>query len=571
MTKSVSNEWRPRNKWIVPPGLAEIVRRFRIRCLIDFRKEDYKQSKPLLIQGPTGVGKSLFVDYYASIYKKFYEKTPKIVYINCAALPSELIESLLFGYKKGAFTGARHDTPGYFETIGDGIIVLEEMGEMEKNLQAKLLLAIENRNFSKLGCIKPIELESKIIATTNVKKSEVRDDLWYRFEIFSIPPIHKRRGDILYYINQFDDSLFKILPPGTILSLISYNWPGNVREIERVCRAMDENFEYTAELIGELKETSGLSVTGDKKTRMYYYMSIDESVTSFAFDKADKLKEKLLSAKINHRKIEQCLKFSGLSFECFEGLLIANNQKFNTRTTEKNKHENFEILNILEFREATSGFQIFCKIFFQDEKANHDILELSKFINHKEYDRNLSFNEIPINPTIDLADMCFIEGFKHHDDNIFARCIHTSLITNICQSNIEDAHRWPDIFQEALKCSLKYLTGFENIEITQSSFIEDLYSFNKGNNFLKEYFGNDQGQAYVQEILITDINGKMLEELYLETICNHIGMKRGFQTEIASITGYSDVWVSQNDFLKNLKNDLKKFNKHPRKRIVILE
>jgi transcriptional regulator with PAS, ATPase and Fis domain len=163
--------WKPRNTWLIPPGLEETIKRFEIQCINNINND----SRPLLIHGPTGTGKSMFVDYYAFIYTNIKGKTPSIAYINCAALPSALIDSLLFGHTKGAFTGADKNKIGYFESVKDGIIVLEEMGEMPKHLQAKLLLAIESRIFSKLGSVTPIKLECQILATQNVQKTKFRD------------------------------------------------------------------------------------------------------------------------------------------------------------------------------------------------------------------------------------------------------------------------------------------------------------------------------------------------------------------------------------------------------------
>ena len=142
-------EWSPR-KWTVPPGLSYYLTRFSIRCEKMVENFNNGRSRPLMIHGPSGVGKSMFVDYFI---KQFQEKTgnKKVFYVNCAAIPGTLLESELFGYEKGAFTGANITKSGIIEEADGGTLFLDEIGDMEINSQAKLLRVIEYGEYRKVG------------------------------------------------------------------------------------------------------------------------------------------------------------------------------------------------------------------------------------------------------------------------------------------------------------------------------------------------------------------------------------------------------------------------------------
>jgi hypothetical protein len=193
---------------------------------------DPQRRKPLMICGDTGVGKSLFV----TIFRKLYGKDKKVLSLNCAAFHKETIISELFGHEKGAFTDAKNQKIGLLEKADDGLLILEEIGELEKPDQAKLLTFLENGGrFYRLGGTKEIQSKVLIISTTHRASEDFRPDFWNRFFQFYVPAIFERRIDVLYYINWLYPEVLKSLTPFEFTSFLLYNWPGNVREIENVC------------------------------------------------------------------------------------------------------------------------------------------------------------------------------------------------------------------------------------------------------------------------------------------------------------------------------------------------
>lgn len=214
-------------QWIVPPRLTDKVREF---------ENLYKtiKNKPVIICGSSGVGKSLFVHIFERLYIEEHKEKQPIVRLNCAAFGSELLLSELFGHVKGAFTGANSDKVGHISQAKDGVLILEEIGELPKTGQAQLLTFIEDGYFYKVGSTEREEANVQIIATTNKPQQHFREDFWYRFFPFYVPSLYKRREDILYYLGRMFPDITKQLMPWEILTLLCYNWPGNVREIERV-------------------------------------------------------------------------------------------------------------------------------------------------------------------------------------------------------------------------------------------------------------------------------------------------------------------------------------------------
>jgi len=566
MSNRKNYEWHAREKWIIPPGLAEIVKRFKIRCRITMTR---KKSRPLLIHGETGVGKSLFVDYYAMMYKSIFKKNPKIAYINCAALPSELIESLLFGHTKGIFSGAERERVGYFEEVDDGIIVLEELGEMPKNLQSKLLLVIENRVFSKIGAHDQIEFKSKILATTNVSRDQFRDDLWYRFDTFYISSICERRQDILYYIQNFEESIFEMINPGIALSLLSYNWPGNAREIERVCMSIEENIAYTNQYIAEIKHEASKNNEHIDPTKVSLYLSFDKNVTGFEFNKIEKFKSELIQHNIQYDAIEDSIMSSGLNFDSplYQKDDIYMKWEETLTIDDDDSGENFVYISNINFDLAYSGFLIFCKLFFQDPESNYDILDFKKIIKRKPYDSDMMYlhSKLPdyITLPIDVNDYPrikerLIEALNHLGKEIY-------------NSNIEEAFMWPEIFKKALKESIKYIAGIGDIEIENSAYLDNIPHKEMKEKFLIEYYGKDPNELENREIPITQVSLKMIRQLYLETLCHEVGMEDGFQRKIAAMAGLSEGRISQDADIKNLKHIFNNLKISPRKRIVVLD
>ncbi|MCX7794452.1 MAG: sigma-54 dependent transcriptional regulator [Thermodesulfovibrionales bacterium] len=198
----------------------------------------------VLIQGESGTGKELIAK--AIHYLSDRSENP-FVTINCAAIPRELLESELFGYEKGAFTGADSRKPGKFELADRGTIFLDEIGEMELTLQAKILRIIEDGMLERIGSVKPLPVDVRIIAASNrdlaseVSRGRFREDLFYRLNVFPlyVPPLRERKEDIPllveHFLKKFSKELkqpLKNVSKEAMELLLSYNWKGNVRELE---------------------------------------------------------------------------------------------------------------------------------------------------------------------------------------------------------------------------------------------------------------------------------------------------------------------------------------------------
>jgi DNA-binding NtrC family response regulator len=202
---------------------------------------------PVLLHGETGVGKEVMARrlcaYSARAGKPFLK-------LNCAALPSELIESELFGYEKGAFTGATIDKPGKFELAQGGTILLDEIGDMDIRLQAKLLQVLQDGEVQPLGSRRIVKVDVRVMAATHrdlrkgIEEGAFREDLYYRLNVINIviPPLRERRNEI---IPLAETLLRRHLPAGAELpvvtrelqdAMLAYHWPGNVREVENVMR-----------------------------------------------------------------------------------------------------------------------------------------------------------------------------------------------------------------------------------------------------------------------------------------------------------------------------------------------
>ena len=206
-----------------------------------------QSNSTVLIRGESGTGKELFAQ---AIHKASYRKFGPFISINCAAIPKELLESELFGYEYGAFTGAKKEgKPGKFELASGGTILLDEIGDMPLEMQAKLLRVLEEKEFERVGGNKKIRLDARIIAATNenleeaVRKGKFREDLYYRINVINIdiPPLRERKKDIPLLAEHLLENLCeeldtekKRLKNKTIDILMEYDWPGNVRELRNV-------------------------------------------------------------------------------------------------------------------------------------------------------------------------------------------------------------------------------------------------------------------------------------------------------------------------------------------------
>ena len=238
---------------------------------------DYAASDlPILITGETGVGKELFA-------KAIHEMSPRkfhpYIKINCAAIPTELLESELFGYEPGAFSGAsKNGKPGKFELANHGTILLDEIGEMPQTLQSKLLRVLQEQEFERIGGINTIKVNVRIICCTNqdlqqlIQTKHFRSDLYYRINTveLKIPPLRNRKKDIAeltdYFIQKYNaehDTHVISIDTDVLQLFQTYDWPGNVRElehiVERLC-TINNNRTITMKSCGFLQELVQQSV-----------------------------------------------------------------------------------------------------------------------------------------------------------------------------------------------------------------------------------------------------------------------------------------------------------------------
>lgn len=200
---------------------------------------------PVLMRGETGVGKEVLA-------RKLHERSKRagrpFLKLNCAALPSELVESELFGYERGAFTGAFKNTPGKFEMAHGGTILLDEIGDMDFKLQAKLLQVLQDREFLRLGAKDTCKVDVRVMAATHCNLEEAiadgrfREDLFYRLNIIEIhvPPLRERKDEIItlseFFLQKYAPNDPVEIPPRLRQALLEHDWPGNVRELENVIR-----------------------------------------------------------------------------------------------------------------------------------------------------------------------------------------------------------------------------------------------------------------------------------------------------------------------------------------------
>ena len=204
----------------------------------------------ILIQGQSGTGKELIA---RAIHEKSMRKSSHFVPVNCAAIPDELLESELFGYVKGAFTGAQQSKIGRVQFADGGTLFLDEIGDMKGNLQAKLLRVIQEREVEQVGGIRPIKVDVRIIAATHQNLEELvaagrfREDLYYRLAVIPLvaPPLCERKNDLELLIERFIERFSRrktdrrtTIDAIAMKSLQNYSWPGNVRELENLMQRL---------------------------------------------------------------------------------------------------------------------------------------------------------------------------------------------------------------------------------------------------------------------------------------------------------------------------------------------
>lgn len=253
--KDITEEAEPSRRQVIAESQA-------MREVLAFvRRVAISEATSILIEGENGTGKDLIA---ATLHYQSLRQSEPFLAINCAAIPETLLESELFGYEKGAFTDARAQKRGLFELADKGTLFLDEIGEIALSLQAKLLRVLEEQTFRRLGGLRDIKVDLRIIAATNknlreaVKEGAFRQDLYYRLNVIQlmVPPLRERPQDILplthffidHYNRKFKRNIESISPEAEDL-LLAHDWPGNVRELRNaVERAMilEESVMITA-------------------------------------------------------------------------------------------------------------------------------------------------------------------------------------------------------------------------------------------------------------------------------------------------------------------------------------
>lgn len=273
-------------------GNSEVI--CKVRAII----EQVAQTRgTVLITGESGTGKEVAARL---VHSMSADSSKKFVAVNCAAIPENLIESELFGHKKGAFTGAVSDKEGLFKVANGGTIFLDEIAELPKSMQAKLLRVIQEREITPVGDVKPVKIDLRLIAATNqdlgdaVRKGSFRQDLYYRINVVHIkmPALRESSEDVPILAQYFIDKYVrefgkkpKRLGNVAARSLMQYGWPGNVRELENVIeRAIIlGDSSQTLELV-DLPETfaSGLPQKSDGRNEAHTTLNLQDAVDLFA-------------------------------------------------------------------------------------------------------------------------------------------------------------------------------------------------------------------------------------------------------------------------------------------------
>jgi transcriptional regulator with PAS, ATPase and Fis domain len=244
-----------------------------MRGLLSLIKKVAPTDSTVLILGESGTGKELVA---TSIYENCLRKNKPFIKLNCAAIPTELLESELFGHEKGAFTGATNFKPGKFDMANEGTLFLDEIGDMPLNLQSKILRVIQEKEFYRVGGSNTIKVDVRFIASTNqnleklVQEGKFREDLYYRLNVFTLhlPPLRERKEDIPLLVDCFLQNLPKKVEISSVAlqMVMAYTWPGNIRELKNVVESAaviaENGFIEPAQLPGTI---TGAFVNSDSK------------------------------------------------------------------------------------------------------------------------------------------------------------------------------------------------------------------------------------------------------------------------------------------------------------------
>ncbi len=260
LVNKISNLLTRENQFI---PVERIVADTKMKKLYALSAKVSKTDVSVLLEGESGTGKEVFARF---IHQNSQYHSGPFIAVNCAAIPENMLEAMLFGYEKGAYTGAVQSMPGKFEQAQEGTLLLDEISEMDIGLQAKLLRVIQEKEVERLGSQEKIQLHVRILATTNrnlkdyVKEGKFREDLYYRLSVFPIklPALKERTADILPLANELvrkhnvSRQPCPVFTEPAIEQLMAYPWPGNVRELENVVQRaiiLQQNGKITADCL----------------------------------------------------------------------------------------------------------------------------------------------------------------------------------------------------------------------------------------------------------------------------------------------------------------------------------
>ena len=266
--------------------------------VLDTARKVARSDSSVLITGESGTGKELIA---RAIHNNSNRQNGPLVIINCGAIPSELLESELFGHEKGAFTGAHRARIGRFEIADQGSIFLDEIGDMSPDLQVKLLRAIQERCFERVGGTHTIAVDIRVISATNkdlkvaMEKERFREDLYYRLNVIPIHilPLRERKEDIIPLAEYFQNNLLQRMPDYQVKlfsdqvkkALMNYEWPGNIRELENMIERISvlvESSELQVQDLPEcIKNSSSLPVSSSVSSVFNNNIGFNEAVDHY--------------------------------------------------------------------------------------------------------------------------------------------------------------------------------------------------------------------------------------------------------------------------------------------------
>ncbi len=279
----------------------------------------------VLITGESGTGKELIAN---AIHRLSNRRNKPLIKVHCAALPPTLLESELFGHEKGAFTGAIRSKPGRFELADNSSIFLDEISEIEPHIQVKLLRVLQEHEFERVGGVKTIKVDVRIIAATNkdlkklVEEGKFREDLYYRLKVVEInlPPLRERTGDIplfiehfLKYFSEYHNKKIEGISPRAMKILLSYSWPGNVRQLKNTIESMvvltrnkilDVN-DIPPEIFEENKKRDSITLPIGLKLEKAEKEYILATLHAYNYNKAKTAKVLGIGRKTLYRKLEK--------------------------------------------------------------------------------------------------------------------------------------------------------------------------------------------------------------------------------------------------------------------------